>query len=195
MKITLFAALVAISGLATAQDRPARIADEGTLGQTHQLAPGAVLLAPGYPGAYADAGDDVCIALGYTVKPDGSTGDFRLLQAWSSDRARAERNDRYLDTFAAAAADAVSQWRFQPRSGAATGAVETVATLTFRGGKGAAEGLADRCRIADLAAHYNRLENGRIPVRRTIEARRDAEIAANIRQAEALARQAFSNRP
>lgn len=194
MKITLFAALVAISGLATAQDRPARIADEGTLGQTHQLAPGAVLQAPGYPGAYADAGDDVCIALGYTVKPDGSTGDFRLLQAWSSDRARAEKHDRYLDTFASAAADAVSQWRFEPRSGG-TEAVSTVATLTFRGGKATTQGLADRCRIVDLAAHFNRLENGRIPVRRTIERARDNEIMVSIRRSEALARALFSTNP
>lgn len=195
MKATLFAALVAISGSATAQDRPARIADEGTLGQTHQLAPGAVLPAPGYPGAYADAGDDVCIALGYTVKADGTTGDFRLLQAWSSARARAEKSDRYLDTFASAAADAVSQWRFQPREGVAAGTVDTVATLTFRGGKGATEGLAERCRITDLAAHYARLENGRIPLRRTIERARDNEIAASIRRSEAYANAVFSNRP
>ena len=195
MKSILFATGLLFAGNVFAVDVPKNLVNEGQLGKTHALATGTQLAAPGYPGAYADSGDDVCIALGYTVKPDGTTGDFRLLQAWSSDRANAEKNDRYLDTFAAAAADAVSQWRFEPREGGTTSAVSTVATLTFKGGNGAAQGLADRCRIADLAVHYNRLENGRTPVRRTIEQGRDREMAVSTRMAEAYTNRVFSSNP
>jgi hypothetical protein len=194
MKWIMFAAGLLVTTTVCAANIPRNIVDEGQLGKTHALAAGTQLAVPGYPGAYAESGDDVCIALGYTVKPDGTTGDFRFLQAWSSNRADAEKSDRYLNTFAAAAADAVSQWRFEPK-GEATPTVSTVATLTFRGGKAPAQGLADRCRISDLAAHYNRLESGRIPVRRTIERAHDGHIAASIRQAEAYANRAFSNGP
>ncbi|MEF9977253.1 MAG: hypothetical protein RR969_12600 [Thermomonas sp.] len=192
MKSIMFATGLLFAGSVFAADVPKNLVNEGQLGKTHALAAGTQLAAPGYPGAYAESGDDVCIALGYTVKPDGSTGDFRFLQAWSSDRARAERTDRYLDTFASAAADAVSQWRFEPRDGAASAPVSTVATLVFRGGKGATPDLADRCRVTDLAAHYNRLENGRIPVRRTIEGARDGAIRASVRNNEALANRTFA---
>ena len=194
MKLIISVACLLLAGTAIAANTPTQVVDEGQLGKTHALAAGTQLAVPGYPGAYTDSGDDVCIALGYTVKPDGTTGDFRLLQAWSSDRANAEKNARYLDTFASAAADAVSQWRFEPRDGAAV-AVSTVATLTFRGGNGTAQGLADRCRIDDLAAHYNRLENGRIPVRRVIERAQEGRTAASIRQAEAFANRTFSSSP
>ena len=195
MKSIMFATGLLFAGSVFAADVPKNIVDEGQLGKTHVLAAGTQLAAPGYPGSYADSGDDVCIALGYTVKPDGTTGDFRFLQAWSSDRASAERTDRYLDTFASAAASAVSKWRFEPREGTASGAVSTVATLVFTGGKGATPDLADRCRISDLAAHYGRLENGRIPVRWTIERARDGQIAAEMRRAEAFANRALSNNP
>ncbi len=194
MKSIMFATGLLLAGTVFAGNAPTNIVDEGQLGKTHALAAGTQLAAPGYPGSYADSGDDVCIALGYTVKPDGTTGDFRFLQAWSSDRARAERTDRYLDTFASAAASAVSQWRFEPKAGT-TGSFSTVATLVFTGGKGATPDLADRCRISDLAAHYARLENGRIPVRWTIERARDGQIAGEIRRAEAFANRALSNTP
>jgi hypothetical protein len=194
MKSIMLATGLLFTGTAFAGNVPTNIVDEGQLGKTHTLAAGTQLAAPGYPGSYAGSGDDVCIALGYTVKPDGTTGDFRFLQAWSSDRASAERTDRYLDTFASAAAAAVSQWRFEPKAGT-TGSVSTVATLVFTGGKGATPDLADRCRITDLAAHYARLENGRIPVRWTIERARDGQIAGEIRRAEAFASRALSNNP
>ena len=147
-------ALLLAMGAASAVETPKNLVDEGQLGKTHALAAGTALAAPGYPGAYAGSGDDVCIALGYTVKPDGTTGDFRFLQAWSSNRADAEKSDRYLDSFASAAAQAVSKWRFEPLAGAPAEGTATVATLTFNGGRGATSDLAARCRehSADEAA-------------------------------------------
>lgn len=184
--VAIFAAgLVFISGLAAA-GTAVRIADEGTLGRTHDIAPGTSLPAPGYPEIYAGSGDDVCIALGYTVKKDGTTGDFRLLRAWSSNRALAERQERYLDAFAGAAADAVSKWRFVPKQAENAASVQTVATVTFRAGS--AVGLTERCQITDLAAHYRRLENGRVAVRKVSDNLRETATMANIRLAESMAR-------
>lgn len=191
MKITLLATLAAATGIVAAHESASLVVDEGMLGRTHMLAPDIALAAPGYPGSYAESGDDVCIALGYTVQGDGTTGDFRLLKAWTSNRALAETQDRYLDTYAAAAADAVSQWRFVAKDPAATQPVMTVATLTFRG-KGRTAGLGDRCRIGDLAAFYMRLENGRTAVRRIADDQRDAVTLGNIRRAEAIARHSFN---
>ncbi len=196
MKVIIFATSLLLAGTAIAANPRTTIVNEGYLGETHALASGTQLTTPGYPETYADSGDDVCIALGYTVKPDGTTGDFRLLRAWSSNRRNAEKSGRYLDTFASSAADAVSKWRFEPKNGDMT-AINTVATLTFRGGKGTAtaQGLADRCRIGDLTAHYKRLENGRVPVRRVTEQARDGAISSSIRQNEAFANSVFSRRP
>ena len=95
MKSIMIATGLLLAGSVLAADLPRNIVDEGQLGKTHALAAGTQLAAPGYPGAYADSGDDVCIALGYTVKADGTTGDFRFLQAWSTIGASAEKNDRY----------------------------------------------------------------------------------------------------
>ena len=81
MKMLAIVLGVLFAGNAIAVDRQARIVNEGQLGKTHALAAGTPLAAPGYPGAYVDSGDDVCIAMGYTVKADGTTGDFRFLQA------------------------------------------------------------------------------------------------------------------
>ncbi|HMT37132.1 MAG TPA: hypothetical protein PKD02_00370 [Thermomonas sp.] len=193
MGFALSFGLACLSGPVSAIDPTAVIVDEGKLGLTHQLAPGTQLAAPGYPASYSGKADDVCIALGYTVKPDGSTGDFKLLSAWTSDRAIAEKSDRYLDTFASAAAQAVSQWRFAPKGEGTPQPIATVATLTFRG-SGATPGLADRCRVSDLAAFYQRQENGRLAVKRTVEQAQARETAAQIRYAEAHAQRVFGTR-
>ena len=57
--------------------------------------------------------------------------------------------------------------------------IATVATLTFRG-SGATPGLADRCRVSDLAAFCQRQENGRLAVKRTVEQAQARETAAQI---------------
>lgn len=193
LEFGLIAGLACLAGPVFAIDPTVVVVDEGKLGLTHELAPSTQLAAPGYPASYSGKADDVCIALGYTVKPDGSTGDFKLLSAWTSDRATAEKSDRYLDTFASAAAQAVSQWRFMPKSEGTRQPIATVATLTFSG-SAATPGLADRCRIADLAAFYQRQENGRLAVKRTIEQAQARETAAQIKYAEAHAQRVFGAR-
>lgn len=176
----VLAGMVLVSGHVMAKDPAMRIVDEGSLGKTYDIAPDASLAAPGYPEMYADTGDDVCIALGYTVMPDGSTGDFRLLSAWSSDRGAAQQQPRYLESFAGAAANAVSQWRFVPKSTEAQGAVQTVTTMAFNG-KGVTEGLADRCRISNLAVHYNQRKTDRDFRQSMVAQGHDNAILANMR--------------
>ncbi|MEO5629563.1 MAG: hypothetical protein ABIQ62_07335 [Thermomonas sp.] len=154
-QLVLLGLWVGLAGIAQAGNKNALVVDEGQLGKTHMLLPGATVEAPGYPAAYVDDRDNVCIAIGYTVKADGTTGDFILLDTWSDASLRANADPGYFDAFAQAGAAAVSQWRFQPRDQAAVQPVRTVATLTFRGA-GVLPDLADRCRVRDLAAHYRK---------------------------------------
>ena len=149
-------ALLAAAPVA-AQQQPMRIVDEGKLDGVQVTAVAGELPAPVYPTAYADSGDDVCIAMAYTIEPDGSTGDFRVLRAWSSNSSNLETNAKYSDAFVLAAAETVAQWRFA-HQGDNTSPVGTVATLSFEG-KGSTRRLADRCRIRQLANYYKAVGN------------------------------------
>lgn len=145
-------ALVLASGL-HAQDR-VRIANEGGIRSDWTLAPGTKLSAPGYPGAFANTGDDVCVALGYRIQPDGSTSDFSLLKAWSSRSGEGEAVEGYWDAFSQASVAALQQWKFAPRPEVGKPIrVDTVATMTFMGKQSVdAATLRDKCKIEDLTA-------------------------------------------
>ena len=150
--IAIALTLVVAQG-AQAQDR-VRVANEGGIRGEWMLAPGAALAAPGYPGAFASRGDNVCVAMGYRIQPDGSTSDFTLLKAWSSGGGEGEPVEGYWDAFSQASVAALQQWKFAPRPEVTKAiAVDTVATLTFMG-KQAEDpaGLRGRCKIDDLAA-------------------------------------------
>lgn len=144
--------LVATQG-AQAQDR-VRVANEGGIRGEWMLAPGAALAAPGYPGAFASRGDNVCVAMGYRIQPDGSTSDFTLLKAWSSGGGEVEPVEGYWDAFSQASVAALQQWKFAPRPEVGKAVpVDTVATLTFMGKQAEdAAGLRGKCKIDDLAA-------------------------------------------
>lgn len=131
-----------------------KIANEGDIGGDWRIADGARLEAPGYPATFAPQGQDVCVAMGYRIYPDGTTGDFTMLRGWSSRGGEREPEAGFWDTFSRAAAGALAQWRFQPRDpGRAMGAVDTVATMVFVGHPGQdVPALRARCKVADLAA-------------------------------------------
>lgn len=136
-----------------AQER-VRVANEGAIRSEWMLSPGVSLAAPGYPGAFAARGDDVCVAVGYRIRPDGSTSDFSLLKAWSSSGGETEPVEGYWDGFSQASVMALRQWKFAPRPEVTKPvAVDTVATLTFMG-KGAVDAgtLRGKCKIDDLLA-------------------------------------------
>lgn len=150
----LLVAMVLASGQLMAQGSDARIVEEEALGKTLSLVSGDTLTSPEYPAAYASSGDDVCIAIGYSIKNDGTTGDYELLRVWSSDRKIAEANKDYLPAFADAAARTVSQWRYASlKAGALTEPVRTAATFEFKGKDGTRR-LGDRCRVASLTRYY-----------------------------------------
>jgi hypothetical protein len=148
-----------------------RIVNEGGIKDQWTLAEGATLAAPGYPAQFVERGDSVCLALGYAIKPDGSTSDFSVVKSWSSG---GKQPDAYWDAFAQASAGAVSQWKFAPRPEVNKAqATYTVATMQFMG-KPAMDGaeLRGHCRIDDLAAvvEKNRRNNPtNSQVRRDIE--------------------------
>ena len=156
--ILIAVALVLASGV-HAQDR-VRIANEGGIRSDWTLAPGAKLAAPGYPGAFAKTGDDVCVALGYRIQPDGSTSDFSLLKTWSSRSGDGEAVEGYWAAFSQAAVAALQQWKFAPRPevGKPT-SVDTVATMTFTGLQSVdAATLRGKCKIEDLAAFLEQVK-------------------------------------
>lgn len=158
-KVLFIAIAMLLSQGARAQDR-VRIVNEGGIRSDWTLAPGATLSAPGYPGAFAKSGDDVCVAVGYRIQPDGSTSDFSLLKAWSSRSGEGEAVDGYWDAFAQASVAALQQWKFAPRPEVGTpGKVDTVATMTFNGLQSVdAATLRGKCKIEDLAAFLEQVK-------------------------------------
>lgn len=136
---------------AQAVDR-VRVVNEGGIRDQWMLADGVKLAAPGYPAAFANRGDNVCVAVGYAIKSDGSTTDFALLKAWTSSTAEKEPVDGFWDAFAQASAGALSQWKFKPRPEISSPQpTYTVATMHFMG-KHATDAveLRNRCKISDL---------------------------------------------
>ncbi len=143
---------VSASPLAHAQDA-VRIANEGAIRDKWMLADGVKLAAPGYPAAFATRGDNVCVAIGYSIKSDGTTSDFTLLKAWTSSTAEKEPVHGFWDAFAQVSAGALSQWKFKPRPEVSSPLpVYTVATMHFMGKHATdAAALRNHCRISDLS--------------------------------------------
>ena len=129
---TMLASCMAAAGAA----EQVRVVPEGGLAKDWIVQPGNELAAPGYPGTFADRGDDVCVAIGYRVQPEGTTSDYVMLGGWNSSRRYQQPATGYWDAYSQAGAAALSQWRFAPKPGDdmdSNAAVDTVAVMTFRG--------------------------------------------------------------
>lgn len=150
---------LAAGAVAVAADR-VRIANEGGIRDQWMLADGIQLAAPGYPAAFAKRGDNVCMAMGYAIKPDGTTSEFAVLKAWTSSTAEREPVAGFWDAFAQASAGALSQWKFKPRPEVANPEpVYTVATMNFIGKQATdAAGLRSHCAVSDLASLVQKLK-------------------------------------
>lgn len=144
-------ALVALFSLpASAADRY-KIVNEGGIREHWAAADGAKFTGPGYPAAFASRGDDVCLAMGYAINEDGTTGDFAIVKAWSSSRGEKEPEEGFWQAFGQAGAAALAEWKFKPR--VINGAVPTytVATLMFQGkGTVSSADLRGKCAVSDL---------------------------------------------
>lgn len=131
-----------------------RMVNEGGIRDEWMLADGVKLVAPGYPAAFAERGDNVCVAMGYAIKPDGITSDFVLLKAWTSSTGDKEPVDGFWEAFTQASAGALTQWKFKPRPEVKKPQpTYTVATMNFMGKQATdAAGLRSHCAISDLAS-------------------------------------------
>lgn len=130
-----------------------RVVNEGGIRDEWTLPPGYKLAMPTYPAAYVEQRAEVCVAIGYLINPDGSTSDFALLQSWTSADV-SKSNQDYWAAFANAAAQALSQWHFQPRPEVAVPRpVYTVATMLFA----ATPDLRKHCAIPNLAIRLREL--------------------------------------
>jgi hypothetical protein len=60
------------------------VVNEGTIRDKWMLKEGVPIAVPAYPVHLARRGDEVCVAVGYLVNPDGTLTDYALLKAWTS---------------------------------------------------------------------------------------------------------------
>lgn len=149
--------LLFVWGPACAQS--VRVVNEGGIADVWMLADGVELAAPGYPAAFAARGGSSCIAMGYRVNSNGTTSDFTVLSAWHDGTGAREPEAGFWEAFSRAGADALSQWRFQPRPHVANpSGVDTVATFTFVGEQGTRSlvSLRAKCNVADLKTAIER---------------------------------------
>lgn len=186
--VALLAAVLAAGiGTAAAGDKY-KFANEGTIGKDWKLAPGVELAVPGYPEAFAQRADNVCLALGYAINPDGSTSDFAVLKSWSNGVAAdgKEPAPGYWDAFAQAGAHAVSKWKFQPREATPTRATYTVATLYFNGREAMEPAsLRGHCAVGDLATLIQEQLDARLVTSGEKQRRENAVHAASGRRIDA----------
>ena len=164
-----------------------RVVNEGGIRDQWMLADGVKLAAPGYPADFAERGDNVCVAVGYSIKPDGTTSDFSMLKAWSSSTAEKEPATGFWDAFAQAGAGALSQWKFKPRPEITEPQTTyTVATFHFMGKEATdAAGLRSRCAISDLASFvqkqkWNKYQTGSLEKNEMERFRRSQGSAAGM---------------
>lgn len=153
-KTWVAAVLIGLLPMAGAAADRVRIVNEGGIGDRWMLADGVKLVAPGYPAAFTARGDNVCMAIGYAIRADGTTSDFSVLKSWTHSTGEKEPVEGFWDAFAQAGAGALSQWKFKPRPEVnSPEALYTVATLSFMGREATdAAVLRSHCSISDLAA-------------------------------------------
>lgn len=181
------ATLYAAAGLAADK---VRIVNEGGIRDEWTAAEGAKFAAPAYPAEFNGRGDNVCVAMGYSIKPDGTTSDFSVVKAWSSSGGEKEPVSGYWEAFSQSSAQALSQWKFKPRPEIATPQpTYTVATMMF-GGKEPMDAatLRGHCAVADLRtavqeAKSNKFMSGKDKheldsMRRQMNAQQQAAAAA-----------------
>lgn len=136
-----------------------RVVNEGGIRDEWTLPAGFKLALPAYPPQHAGQQAEACVAIGYLINPDGSTSDFALLKSWTSTNVPSRSEQEYWTAFAQASAQALSQWRFEPRPEVvAPRPVYTVATLLFAAHT---PQLRARCAIPDLAAKLRELRGDR----------------------------------
>ena len=103
----------------------------------------------GYPDAVADKSRDVCVSIGYLIKPDGSTANFTEMKSWDGAAADGALGQAEAAPYVQVAALVVSRWRFVPIG--KPHSIYTSASFAFDGSNPLGEAaIRDHCRIDDL---------------------------------------------
>ena len=128
--LSVLLVLVMSSSIAQAEDK-IPVVDEAIISETWTLPADSKLTVLGYPAEFVNHEEEVCLAVGYLINPDGYTSDLSLLKSWSSREPRRDRQE-YWGAFAGVASAAVSQWHFAPKPEVTTPrATYTVSTFVF----------------------------------------------------------------
>ena len=155
-------ALVALlaSGLALAAEATPSVISEGGVGAFwRQTTPELVLP---YPATAPDPAEDVCVSVGYLIKPDGSTSEFSMVNSWTSKHKALPPGAKYA-VFAQSAVAAVMQRHYAPAqaSGVAPSSVYTASTFAFSAKPDADQAaLRSRCSVADLPGMVAKAQKG-----------------------------------
>ncbi|MGH8074600.1 MAG: hypothetical protein ACREO4_11095 [Lysobacter sp.] len=146
-KLALTTLVLCLGGGFAHAEGDLRIASEGDIAEQWVQVTSPTAL--GYPAQFTERGDNVCLAMGYSIRNDGTTSDFSVLKSWSSSTGAEEPVAGFWDSFAQAGASALSHWQFQPKPGVeAPDTTYTVATLGFQGKDPMdAEMLRERCSV------------------------------------------------
>lgn len=172
--------LLLASSVGFAQDVPNErqvLGPTSSIGDTWMVDPGVNLAVPDYPAARSTRHHgNVCIVLGYRIGKDGTTSDFSLLKQWNSRSGTQAPTVGFLEDFANAGADAVSQWKFKPRPDAGEPAsTYTTIALLFPGDEGIHDPgkVLGHCQIADMDSYLIAL-NRNVHRRDSLDASRES---------------------
>ena len=114
------------------------------------------LIAPAPAGEKQDV--NACVAIGYLVKPNGSLGDFEVLDTWSSKPPMRSNQRHYWEGYGEVAAQAVRAAQAKVRMSPPSEAVRTVSRVSF--GSGAAQN--DKCMAHDAHDIYAAADGNRM---------------------------------
>ena len=134
------------------------IVSEAQAPRLWQPDPGQRQYVAGYPDAAPDKSRDVCVSIGYLIRPDGSTANFTEMKSWSGATAGGVLGQAEAAPYVQVAALVVSRWRFVPVARAHS--IYTSASFAFDGSKALGEAaIRDRCRIDDLPGFVARAKS------------------------------------
>lgn len=154
MKTAISLWILLVSPLAMAADGPsprAPVVEDATLyGSPLQV------VAPAPVGE--DQNVNACVAVGYTVKPDGSLGNFEVLDVWSSKPPMRSNQQRYWTKYGEVAANAVQVAQTKVRMSPPSEVVRTISRVSF--GSGAAQN--DKCMAHDAHDIYAAADGNRM---------------------------------
>lgn len=192
------ALLLGFAGAASAA-QPYKLANEGEIRHDWAFADGVKLAVPGYPAAFTESGDNVCVALGYAINSDGTTSDFSVLKTWSSNIVAdgVEPAKGYWDAFIQSGANSVARWKFKPRNPEAKPRpTYTVATISFTNKLiSDVAAIRNECAIGDLTAFLQHQRESNFAVSAVYQMMQIAEQEAIQRRMEAAFRDLNRSRP